>query len=101
MMAAVASRCHELHFTVLTPTKPPKVPRCLFGSPNSKDTAKLLKDALEMERSRFQSKWGVDPASENEKENIFSKYEKVERSPRKRMPPYNRQANVHGKSDFS
>ncbi|XP_033211348.1 uncharacterized protein LOC117169209 [Belonocnema kinseyi] len=96
MLAAAANaRCHELHFTVLPPAVNNRISRCLFGSPNPTDTANLLKDALEVERTRFQSRWGVNPTSENDKENMLTRYEKVERSPRKRSFPYFRQSNMH------
>lgn len=96
-----ASFCRELHFTVLPPTINSRVPRCLFGSPSSKETMDLLQDALDIERTRFASKWGVDPRSENDKENILPRFEKVERSPRKRCSPYSKQTNIHGKFYFS
>lgn len=98
MLAATANaRCQELHFRILPPTVNNRISRCLFGSPNPADTASLLKDALEVERTRFQSRWGVDPTSENDKENIIARFEKVERSPKKRSYPYVRQSNMHGK----
>lgn len=90
-----ASFCRELHFTVLPSTINSRVPRCLFGSPSAKETMDLLQDALDIERTRFTSKWGVDPRSENDKENILPRFEKVERSPRKRCSPYSRQTNIH------
>ena len=95
-----ASLCRELHFTVLPPTVNSRVPRCLFGSPNPKDTVDLLQEALEVERTRFASRWGVDPRSENDKENILQRYEKVERSPKKKCSPYSRQTNIHGELIF-
>lgn len=35
--------------------------RCLFGSPDPKDTIRMLKEVLEAERARFIRLWGVDP----------------------------------------
>lgn len=94
-----ASLCRDVHFgNVLTTRMQSRVPRCLFGSPNPKETAEMLQDALDMERSKFASRWGVDPCSED-KENCHRQFERADtRSPRKnRITPYSRQTNIHGK----
>lgn len=39
----------------------PSPRRCLFGSPDPKETIKMLQEALEVERARFIRLWGVDP----------------------------------------
>ncbi|XP_015593529.1 uncharacterized protein LOC107266958 [Cephus cinctus] len=90
-----ASICREVHFTVLSSTMSSRVPRCLFGPPNPKDTVELLQEALDMERTKFARRWGVDPTSED-KENFQKKnHDRIERSPRKRSNPYSRQTNIH------
>ncbi|XP_025603032.1 uncharacterized protein LOC112695056 [Athalia rosae] len=97
-----ASMCREVHFTVLPSTLASSVPRCLFGPPNSKDTVELLQEALDMERSRFARRWGVDPREEDKENNDSSgglqqiqKRKIGEKSPRKRHAPYARQSNIH------
>ncbi|KAK0166970.1 hypothetical protein PV327_004430 [Microctonus hyperodae] len=103
MLAAPFRR--EVHFgNMLTSRMQSRVPRCLFGPPNSKDTVDLLQDALDMERSKFSSRWGIDPCSED-KENIQRKFDTTAttelRSPRKtRGSPYSRQTTIHGKLLF-
>ncbi|XP_043284416.1 uncharacterized protein [Venturia canescens] len=95
MLAASLRR--EVHFgNVLASRMQSRVPRCLFGSPNPKETAEMLQDALDMERTKFARRWGVDPSSED-KENFQRKYERVDgRSPRKnRTTPYSRQTSIH------
>ncbi|KAK0076696.1 hypothetical protein PV326_010584 [Microctonus aethiopoides] len=84
---------------MLTSRMQSRVPRCLFGPPNPKDTVDLLQDALDMERSKFSSRWGIDPCSED-KENIQRKFDTTSttelRSPRKiRSSPYSRQTTIH------
>lgn len=77
-------------------------PRCLFGKPSPADTANLLQETLEMERSRFMNRWGVDPHSED-KENVQNdKCERSEaKSPRKtRSSPYSKQPRIHGENIF-
>ncbi|KAK0072099.1 hypothetical protein PV325_011883 [Microctonus aethiopoides] len=98
MLAAPFRR--EVHFgNMLTSRMQSRVPRCLFGPPNPKDTVDLLQDALDMERSKFSSRWGIDPCSED-KENIQRKFDTTSttelRSPRKiRSSPYSRQTTIH------
>ncbi|XP_012279314.1 uncharacterized protein LOC105699128 [Orussus abietinus] len=87
-----ASLCREVHFSVLPSTMSSRVPRCLFGKPNPKESAEMLQEALDAERSKFARRWGVDPTSED-KENL--KFERVERSPKKKSNPYSRQTNIH------
>ncbi|XP_044579861.1 uncharacterized protein LOC123261978 [Cotesia glomerata] len=85
--------CRELHFgNMLTSRMQSHVPRCLFGSPNPKDSVELLQESLDMERSKFERRWGIDPCQED-KENVQRKFE---RSPRKnRSSPYSRQTCIH------
>lgn len=94
-----ASMCRDLHFTVLPSTLGSTVPRCLFGPPNAKETVDLLHEALEMERSKFARRWGVDPRSEDKENFSKSKHERGEKSPRKRSSPYSRQSSIHGEFD--
>lgn len=78
-----------LSSTTMTNRVPPK--RCLFGVPNPKETIDLLQEALDLERTRFARRWGIDPRED--KENLCVR---TERSPRKRTVPYSRQNNLHG-----
>lgn len=80
-----------------------RVPRCLFGPPNPKDTVDLLQEALDMERSKFTRRWGVDPCDDKENNSLFQRTKVLERSPRKRTTnnPYARQTNIHGTNLFS
>ncbi|XP_017884181.1 uncharacterized protein LOC108627442 [Ceratina calcarata] len=92
-----ASICREVHFKVLSSTTmASRVPRCLFGKPNPRETMEMLQEALETERSKFAKRWGVDPRSED-KENNYQRnhHEKYEQSPKKRSSPYARQTNIH------
>ncbi|XP_015114737.1 uncharacterized protein LOC107039564 [Diachasma alloeum] len=93
MLAASIRR--EVHLgNMLSARMQSRVPRCLFGPPNPKDTVELLQEALDMERSKFISRWGVDPRDED-KEN-FQIVKCEGRSPRKsRSAPYNRQTSIH------
>lgn len=95
-----ASICREVHFTVLSSTTmASRVPRCLFGKPNSRETVEMLQEALDAERSKFAKRWGVDPRSEDKENNYQRKCnDKYEQSPKKRINPYSRQTNIHGKS---
>ncbi|KZC04392.1 PREDICTED: uncharacterized protein LOC107188642 [Dufourea novaeangliae] len=93
-----ASICREVHFTVLSgTTMASRVPRCLFGKPNSRETVEMLQEALDVERSRFAKRWGVDPCSEDKENNYQRKHvqDKHEPSPKKRCNPYSRQTNIH------
>lgn len=92
-----ASICREVHFTVLSgTTMTSRVPRCLFGKPNPKETMEMLHEALEAERSNFIKRWGVDPRSgQEDKENSYQR-KRHEQSPKKRSNPYSRQTNIHG-----
>lgn len=92
-----ASICREVHFTVLSSsTMASRVPRCLFGKPNPRETVEMLQEALETERTKFAKRWGVDPRSEDKENNYQrSHYEKYEQSPKKRTSPYARQTNIH------
>lgn len=94
-----ASICREVHFTVLSSTTmASRVPRCLFGKPNSRETAEMLQEALDAERSKFAKRWGVDPRSEDKENNYQRKHhDKHEPSPKKRSNPYSRQTSIHGK----
>ena len=73
-----------------------RVPRCLFGKPNSRETVEMLQEALDAERSKFAKRWGVDPRSED-KENHYQRkhHDKHEPSPKKRSNPYSRQTSIH------
>ncbi|KAG8039909.1 hypothetical protein G9C98_000638 [Cotesia typhae] len=90
--------CRELQFgNMLTSRMQSHVPRCLFGSPNPKDSVELLQESLDMERSKFERRWGIDPCQED-KENVQRKFE---RSPRKnRSSPYSRQTCIHVRGEF-
>ncbi|XP_006620030.1 uncharacterized protein LOC122719246 [Apis laboriosa] len=92
-----ASFCREVHFTVLSSTTmASRVPRCLFGKPNSRETVEMLHEALDAERSKFAKRWGVDPRSEDKENNYQKKYhDKYEQSPKKRSNPYSRQTSIH------
>ncbi|CAD1471444.1 unnamed protein product [Heterotrigona itama] len=97
MLAASIRR--EVHFTALSSTTmaSSRVPRCLFGKPNSRETVEMLHEALDAERSKFAKRWGVDPRSED-KENSYQqrkRHDKYEQSPKKRSNPYSRQTNIH------
>lgn len=98
-----ASICREVHFTVLSSTTmASRVPRCLFGKPNPRETVEMLQEALDVERSKFAKRWGVDPRSED-KENSYQRkpQDKYEQSPKKRSNPYSRQTSIHGEYRFS
>jgi len=99
-----ASICHEIYYTVLPSTiMSSRVPRCLFGRPNSRETMEMLQEALDAERSKFARRWGVDPCSED-KENNYQRRnnERSDRSPgKKRSNPYSRQTSIHGEQHFS
>ncbi|XP_076176357.1 uncharacterized protein LOC143151265 [Ptiloglossa arizonensis] len=93
-----ASICREVQFTVLSSTTmASRVPRCLFGKPNSRETVEILQEALDTERSKFAKRWGVDPRSEDKENNYQRKHhDKLhEPSPKKRTNPYSRQTNIH------
>ncbi|XP_076236613.1 uncharacterized protein LOC143180631 [Calliopsis andreniformis] len=92
-----ASICREVHFTVLSSTTmASRVPRCLFGKPNSRETVEMLQEALDAERSKFAKRWGVDPRSEDKENNYQRKHhDKHEPSPKKRSNPYSRQTSIH------
>lgn len=98
----VASICREVHFTVLSSTTmASRVPRCLFGKPNSRETVEMLHEALDAERSKFAKRWGVDPRSEDKENNYQRKHnDKYEQSPKKRSNPYSRQTSMHGEYGF-
>ncbi|KAI4479795.1 hypothetical protein M0804_010845 [Polistes exclamans] len=108
------SICREVHFTVLpsnttmnggrngggasaTATSSynasSRVSRCLFGSPNSRETAEMLQEALDTERKRFTRRWGIDPCSENKENDCRWSYN--EHTPKKRSSPYSKQTNIH------
>ncbi|XP_078048811.1 uncharacterized protein LOC144476091 [Augochlora pura] len=92
-----ASICREVHFTVLSSkSMSTRVPRCLFGKPNSRETVEMLQEALDVERSRFAKRWGVDPCSED-KENSYQRQKHPEKQPlsKKRCNPYSKQTNIH------
>lgn len=56
----------------------------------------MLQEALDMERSKFAKRWGVDPCSEDKENNYQRKpHEKHDPSPKKRSNPYSRQTNIH------
>lgn len=100
-----ASFCREVYFTVLpSTTMASRVPRCLFGQPNPRETVEMLQEALDAERSRFARRWGVDPCSED-KENNYQRRRTNDRSDtssnKKRSNPYSRQTSIHGEQHFS
>lgn len=89
-----AQICRDFHFGVYTVRMQSRVPRCLFGSPNPKDTMELLQEALETERTRFAKRWGGDPLAEDEdKEN--GPRNRLTPSKR-RSSPYAKQTSIHG-----
>ncbi|KAF3427479.1 hypothetical protein E2986_08892 [Frieseomelitta varia] len=104
-----SSMCREVHFTVLSgttmtsraprclsgTTMTSRVPRCLFGKPNSKETMEMLREELQMERSKFIKRWGVDPRSGQEDKENSCQRKRHEQSPKKRSNPYSRQTNIH------
>ncbi|XP_003428024.1 uncharacterized protein LOC100679276 [Nasonia vitripennis] len=99
-----AQICRELHFGVIATRMQSRVPRCLFGPPNPRDTMELLQEALETERSRFAKRWGVDPlAEDDDKENgggnvvvVRSHSRQQSCSPsKKRTSPYAKQTSIH------
>ncbi|XP_050447098.1 uncharacterized protein LOC126849367 [Cataglyphis hispanica] len=95
-----ASICCEIYYTVLpsSTTMASRVPRCLFGKPDPRDTMEMFQEALDTERSKFAKRWGVDPCSED-KENNYQRRnnEKSESSTtnKKRNNPYSRQTSIH------
>lgn len=100
-----ASICCEIYYTVLpsSTTMASRVPRCLFGKPDPRDTMEMFQEALDTERSKFAKRWGVDPCSED-KENNYQRRnnEKSESSTnKKRSNPYSRQTSIHGEQHFS
>ncbi|XP_011493913.1 PREDICTED: uncharacterized protein LOC105359122 [Ceratosolen solmsi marchali] len=93
-----AQICREFHLGVIASRMQSRVPRCLFGPPNSKETMELLQEALETERSRFAKRWGVDPLAEDEdKENGSRNGGGVLRltPTKKRVSPYAKQTSIH------
>ncbi|XP_012232112.1 uncharacterized helicase DDB_G0278827-like [Linepithema humile] len=93
-----ASICFEVYYTLLpSTTMTSRVPRCLFGKPNSQETIEMLQDALDAERSRFAKRWGVNPCSEDKENNYRRRNnEKSQPSPsKKRSNPYSRQTSIH------
>ncbi|KAK2587272.1 hypothetical protein KPH14_003002 [Odynerus spinipes] len=90
------SICREVHFTVLPSTTmsgSSRVPRCLFGAPNSRETAEMLQEALDAERKSFARRWGVDPCADD-KENDC-RWKLHDQSSKKRSSPYSKQTNIH------
>ncbi|XP_046835295.1 uncharacterized protein LOC124431421 [Vespa crabro] len=103
------SICREVHFTVLPQSNKTmnaaaaaaaaaaattsRVSRCLFGSPNSRETADMLQEALDNERKSFTRRWGVDPCSENKENDCRWKFH--EQNTKKRSSPYSKQTNIH------
>ncbi|KAG7198341.1 hypothetical protein KM043_005735 [Ampulex compressa] len=91
-----ASICREVHFTVLSSTTmASRVPRCLFGQPNPRETVEMLQEALDAERSKFAKRWGVDPCSEDKENKYQRKSHEKSESPKKRSNPYSRQTSIH------
>ncbi|XP_034952582.1 uncharacterized protein [Chelonus insularis] len=89
--------CREVHFgNMLASRMQSRVPRCLFGTPNPKDTDELLHESLDADRKRFINRWGVDPCTED-KENYQRNFDRSDsRSPRKNKSlPYSRQTYIH------
>lgn len=99
-----ASICREVYFVVLpSTTMTSRVPRCLFGKPNPRETMEMLQEALDAERSKFAKRWGVDPCSED-KENNYQRRTNDRSEPssnKKRSNPYSRQTSIHGEQHFS
>ncbi|KMQ96535.1 hypothetical protein RF55_3171 [Lasius niger] len=80
-----------------------RVPRCLFGKPDPRETMEMFQEALDAERSKFAKRWGVDPRSEDKENNYQRRHnEKSEPSThKKRSNPYSRQTSIHGEQHFS
>lgn len=103
----VASICCEVYVTVLpNASMASRVPRCLFGRPNSRETLELLQEALDEERSKFAERWGVDPCAED-KENNYQRRtnertggESACNKKRNNNNPYSRQTSIHGERHF-
>lgn len=96
----LAALCHEIYVMVL-PHKltDSRVPRCLFGKPDPKETAEIFQEAMENERRRFMSRWEIIITSEN-KENNYQRHTNRKNesvSNKKRSSPYAKQTNIHGK----
>ena len=94
-----AQFCREVRFGVLAGRlMQSRVPRCLFGPPDSKETLELVHDVMDSECVRFQYRWGIDPRTEN-KEYIIVMRPLSRLSPKKRrVGPYAKQTSIHGKS---
>ncbi|XP_029680265.1 uncharacterized protein LOC115245910 isoform X2 [Formica exsecta] len=94
-----ASICCEIYYTVLpSSTMASRVPRCLFGKPDPRDTMEMFQEALDAERNKFAKRWGVDPCSED-KENNYQRRNNEKSEPstnKKRSNPYSRQTSIHG-----
>lgn len=99
-----ASICCEIYYTVLpSTTMTSRVPRCLFGKPDPRETMEMFQEALDAERSKFAKRWGVDPCSED-KENNYQRRNNEKSEPstnKKRSNPYSRQTSIHGEQHFS
>lgn len=99
-----ASICCEIYYTVLpSSTMASRVPRCLFGKPDPRDTMEMFQEALDAERNKFAKRWGVDPCSED-KENNYQRRNNEKSEPstnKKRSNPYSRQTSIHGEQHFS
>lgn len=99
-----ASICCEIYYTVLpNTTMASRVPRCLFGKPDPRETMEMFQEALDAERSKFAKRWGVDPCSED-KENNYQRRNNEKSEPstnKKRSNPYSRQTSIHGEQHFS
>ncbi|XP_011268167.2 uncharacterized protein LOC105258548 isoform X1 [Camponotus floridanus] len=93
-----ASICCEIYYTVLpNTTMASRVPRCLFGKPDPRETMEMFQEALDAERSKFAKRWGVDPCSED-KENNYQRRNNEKSEPstnKKRSNPYSRQTSIH------
>ncbi|KAM0727590.1 hypothetical protein ACS0PU_005839 [Formica fusca] len=93
-----ASICCEIYYTVLpSSTMASRVPRCLFGKPDPRDTMEMFQEALDAERNKFAKRWGVDPCSED-KENNYQRRNNEKSEPstnKKRSNPYSRQTSIH------
>lgn len=100
-----ASICCEIYYTVLpSTTMASRVPRCLFGKPDPRETMEMFQEALDAERSKFAKRWGVDPRSEDKENNYQRRNNEMRSEPstnKKRSNPYSRQTSIHGEQHFS
>ncbi|XP_058789645.1 uncharacterized protein LOC131663313 [Phymastichus coffea] len=72
-----------------------RVPRNLFGSPESKDSVQLLQDTLDQERAHFQRRWSIDPLAEDDDKENGPQGCNAKGMLNKRCSPYTKQRSMH------